>query len=747
MVATMKPPIIWQPYFATQSILGAALVLAALAVFAWWRVRVTAPRWAALLLIVRLAAIAGLSTLLMGPSREQPTAIGHERARLAILLDTSQSMQVQDCGEESRIAHAAHAVLDPKRLAVWDKDFQVSLDGFDSRLHPMDSGISYDDPERLAQGTETRLNESVTAALRQMRDGANALLVVSDGRDTSDESVQQAASLAATRKIPIYTVAVGGASTVADAALLAIPMQDTLLPNEPGGLLIRIYQAGLDGAKGTVRIRQGASEQRIPVSLGGQSVLELQTAIREEKPGQYEFAVSLEPIDGETELSNNEQKVFVEVTKRRMRVLLIEGQPFWDSKFLAQSLRKDEQIELVQLTQVGNHKREAIVTRDTEHAVRLPASAEEWSSYDVVILGRDVERLLDEAGAAALVRFVENGGNVVFARGRAYDVASPNGEAVKAALRPIEPVIWSDVKEPATRIEMTPSGRTASWLSAGKMAVDVDQAFARLPGLEVLQRVESLKPATIVLANGLNPGGQGDGAEPAIVRMTAGRGSVAAILGEGTWRWSLLTPDLQDLRGFYDQFWSNLVRWMSLGGDFPPGQQTSLQLSRSSTRLGDEMTIDVVYRFAPDGFQPPQVKITDAAGQTVEAAAARLPGPSPRFRTTFTPKQPGVYHVVAQTPSMTPPQLEARFNVYDVNLERLQTAANPIALQMLADLSGGMAVDAADLDKLTDQFERNRRAQQSPPRLEYLWDRGWVMTILLGAFCLEWVLRRFAGLW
>jgi len=740
--------VLWQPIFPTLSILGGAVVLCALAVFAFVRSRATSSRWSAVLLVMRLAAIIVIAALLMGPSRELDTGQSPGESKLIVLLDTSQSMLVEDCEGTSRIAHATRAVLDPEALAALEKDYQLDLQGFDEGVRSLPLAAVRQDPDRHAVGRNTHLAESVTAVLNRLGGEGDSLLVVSDGRDTTDDSIQPAASLAATKRIPVFTVPVGGAATTADAALMAIPMQDSLLPNEAGGLLIRVYQAGLNRETGVVRVRQGVKEEQIPISFGTQAVIEVQAPIREEQPGQYEYTVSLDRIGGETEISNNQQRAFVEVMKRRLRILVLEGQPFWDTKFLAQSLRKDEQLEIVQLTQVGDRKRETLVTRESQGAPKLPESDEDWSELDVVILGQDVEHLLDEAAARQLVRFVQNGGHVVFARGRPYDLQTERGQAIGRVIAAIEPVNWTVEEEGKVQLELTPSGETSSWFSQSKLPLDATEAFRRLPGFERLHHVNAVKPATIVLATGTPVGGAGsDEGRPAIVRMTAGRGDVVAILGEGTWKWSLLTPELQDLRGFYDQFWSNLVRWLSLGGDFPPGQQTSLQLSRSSVRLGDELTVDVVYRFSPDGAAEPRLTITDPKDERVELAMHRLAGPSPRYRAKFNPVIAGVHSVVAETPGMTPPRLDGRFNVYDVNMERLQTAANPLALKMLADLSGGAVIDSQKMDDLGSQLQRHRRAMLAPPRIEYVWDRASIMLLLLAWMGAEWLLRRAAGLW
>lgn len=234
---------------------------------------------------------------------------------------------------------------------------------------------------------------------------------------------------------------------------------------------------------------------------------------------------------------------------------------------------------------------------------------------------------------------------------------------------------------------------------------------------------------------------------PALVTMNYGRGTVAGVLGEGHWRWSLLTPENEDLRGFYDTLWSNLVRWLSMGGDFQPGQQVALTLSRVASRLGDELSVDVAYKHEPAIGADPVLELEGPDGTSAEIALHPLPGSSPRFQATLEPDQVGVHHVTLTAPGMTPAEIRKSFSVYDVNLERLQTAANAMPLRILAEHSGGAFYQAEYVDDLQDQLRRHRQSLLSPPRLEYIWDQGVIMTLLLVWMGLEWIFRRLTGLW
>jgi hypothetical protein len=106
----------------------------------------------------------------------------------------------------------------------------------------------------------------------------------------------------------------------------------------------------------------------------------------------------------------------------------------------------------------------------------------------------------------------------------------------------------------------------------------------------------------------------------------------------------------------------------------------------------------------------------------------------------------GVYRVVAEPAEPDLPPAEARFNVYDVDLERLRSSANPAALRVLAEQSGGQFLNRRQPDQLLEALSRYRAAAVVPPRPQKIWDRGWLLVMLLGWAGLEWIVRKLGGL-
>ncbi len=115
---------------------------------------------------------------------------------------------------------------------------------------------------------------------------------------------------------------------------------------------------------------------------------------------------------------------------------------------------------------------------------------------------------------------------------------------------------------------------------------------------------------------------------------------------------------------------------------------------------------------------------------------------------SFSPRQTGAYHAVLETPGMNPPRQEKRFSVFDVNFERLQTAANPEAMRLLAEQSGGLFFkgDASAGGGLPEALAKHQESRGVLPQVNFLWDKGPILVVLLVWMGAEWLGRRRAGL-
>jgi hypothetical protein len=90
-----------------------------------------------------------------------------------------------------------------------------------------------------------------------------------------------------------------------------------------------------------------------------------------------------------------------------------------------------------------------------------------------------------------------------------------------------------------------------------------------------------------------------------------------------------------------------------------------------------------------------------------------------------------------------------RFNVGAANVEFLGTTMNSALLRRLADVTGGTFVTPEGLSEGIDRLLANRRLGPSSATSEYdvgLWSSWWLLALAIGAFAVEWVVRKRAGL-
>lgn len=735
--------ILWRPFFPPLPTLAGAAVLIALALAWYARLVRTATLRASGLLLMRLLAIALITLILMGPSVEPEPELATGKPDLTLLIDTSGSMQMADMEGLPRIAFVAERWLSNDRLRALEQRFNVDLLAFDASPRATTAEALSDAPAKVADARSTHLAASLERTLGRLSGGdGSAVVVLSDGRDSRSASLAAAAELGRAKTLPVFASVIGGATLQRDIAVRATAAQPFLLVGETGGLSVEVSHANASGTRSTLRVTRDGKPQPVEqreLAFTGAASRRLTLPIRHEEPGLYEYEVAVAPVEGEVEPANNRQRVFVNVTDERLKVLLLEGQPFWDTKFLAQSLRKDDRIELTQLSQISLNRRQQLVTR-TESERRTPTTPEDLAAYDVLILGRAIERVLPREAWEALADYVAgHGGRLVLARGQPYDPDTADGRRLARLLSPLEPVVWGAGGRSEQRLVLTAAGRSHPVFTGEELGL-LEQA----PPMSWTPDVTRAKAAAQVLVKTTTHAGTTGGDQPVVVAMPYDRGQVLAVLGEGLWRWRLSGRGDPEIEAAYDRFWSGMVRYLAMGSDYRPGQDLAFNLSRRNVPVGERVHGELTRRNPEIGVKPTLTLIgPDGASrglETREESAASL-----RFR--FEPSREGVYRLIASQPGQPDvPALETKLSATDLNKERLYASADPAALRELAEGSGGRLLDPRKPAELLEALERHvaTMSASGPPR--YLWDRAVLLVLLAGVLGMEWIARKAGGM-
>ncbi len=728
----------FHPAIGLAEAVAVAAVLTALALWLAWRATRELPRARRALLIgLRAAGLLLLAFIWLNPGHWRAEQIDQRRDWL-VLLDRSGSMRAEQTPGTSRWTAALQTLEALRRPALRGR---IRVRSFSGGLES-----ESEEPGKLVpDGQGTALGEAVAGALVEQSSGLAGIILLSDGRPTSRLKLPAIAQRAHGRGVPIHVVPFGAGGEPRDLVLTASPRQVIAFAGQPVKISARLENHGLGAIKPAVVLSgpDGTELARQAPALTNEASEPVTFELPAGQVAAGEYTLRVDPQPNEQRLGNNADAVRVQVLTSRLRVLLLEGAPYWDSKFLAQLLRQQSAMEVLAVHRLNEDRyfrvepggAEPLASPDTV----FPENAEGLARYDLIVFGKGAEGFLTPGRLVALQGFLrDHGGAVLFARGKPYAGQFP-------ALAPLEPVEWGETS--GGSVHFRPVADAAAGLFGAALPAADDKAWAALPPLEDVRNIAHLRPFARVLAEGTVEGRETR--LPLLIVRRYGRGTVATLNADGLWRWDF-RPEVREQGAVYQQFWVQLLAWCATWSEFRAGEDFAVRLRESSVEPGETVRAVIASRAPSDPEPHPRLVIRRAGAAPVNAAATALPaGEAGReWAAVFAPDAPGRYEI--RVADDAHPEREQGGAVLDVAAP-LQEAddlrPDVESLQLLARESGGRLFSSDDPAALAATLlESESTANRGKPHWEPLWTNWW-MTLALGlTFGGEWWLRRREGL-
>ena len=725
----------WQSPLPPWAIACCVIAAAAAAWLSYWRL--AASRNAVVsLAALRAAALLALVAFMCGPQWTH-TVRELERDCVVVLVDRSRSMQVMD-GPLSRDADAQEMLRDPawERLA---QERHVEWLGFHGTPVPFD-------PRQpgAPEGWATDITTALTAAQRAAGGRPLAgIVLVSDGRSQRPVQRELLRDLQS-KSIPVFVLPLGSADPVSDIAVTEA--------EGPARAFVRDQVP----VTAVVQVRGRAPESSMVVELmdlDSGRVLDARTVTPGEledgrlettlvsspaDAGRARWSVRVRPFDADAprDLSpgNDERRVDVELIDRPLRVLYIEGYPRWEYRYLKNMLVREPSVEASVMLLSADRD---FAQEGNSPLYRLPQTREEFSAYDLVILGDVPSGALSPTQVSEIATAVsERGAGLLWLAGERSTPVSWRGTALED-LVPIR--IGSAVERIDEPVSLAPTGaaRRAGVMRLGDGSAEWPTSLSEL---EWVQRIDAgqLKPATEVLARAVGAS-RGEG-WPAVLSMRFGSGQVIYVGTDETWRWRRGVGET-----YQERFWLQLLRFLARHSVDAGGRVAALESDARMVEVARGTVLRLVITDA---------KVAEAVGDApVEARAERIDGGAAQviqlrrssgageavWAATWAPDEPGVWRVRVDESRVG--QAEAMIECVRGDLESADPSADHAQLRAIAESTGGVVLQRDGLDSIPDLIPR-RASDSALSTTDPLSRSPAALGLIILLLAAEWIGRR-----
>lgn len=683
---------------------------------------------------LQLATIGGLQALMIGlvlfvlwqPALVTERLVGGENA-LAILLDSSASMALAENGE-TRMSQA-QALLSEEGLAELTDIYDILPYVFAEGTSAVNNFSELPNP-----GDSSNIGSSIIQALREASNTSlGALILVSDGADNSGIIDAAILSEIVSYGVPIHTVGIGRESIPEDLELNNIQLPQSALPGTTLAASVSILHD--QGGITRVKVYNGdelISTEEIELSAD-QNMTTTFIDIEVSDPGELDLRFTLDPINGESNLSNNSRAQVVDVPDGNYRILYIEGEPRWEYKFMQRAMDEDPSVQLSTLLRVTPNKfyRQGI-DDPAQLEEGFPIERAELFSYDALIIGSVELAEFNEQQQQMIHDFVsDRGGSLMM-------LAGLNGLGLggwsESIVNEVLPANLSSENSAFVRQQVkvmpTPNGLASPVLQLADSPSENLELWNALPNLADYQHIGPLRPAATTLLE-IDVAGE---LQPLLVTQPYGRGQSYIMATGGTWRWQMSMP-LEDMS--HETFWRQLARGLVANSPLP--------FELSTTIDNEEIRVRAQVR-DPDAEENQGLAVSAVVSSDYGPAMTLELLPSSNqpgiYEASFNPADTGLFSIEAISRVGDTPTSSTRSAIrYERNQEAFAIRQNRDLLENLAAATGGQYWQAEDWDELPQAISYST-AGITEQDVRYLWDAPIIFILLILLKTAEWLLRR-----
>jgi len=640
---------------------------------------------------------------------------------------------------------------------------------------------------------DERARTDLAAALEKVRRDFPArqlagVIVLTDGRHNGAEGLETLVRQFGTQRVPICPVVLGGSHPPRDAAIVSLQAPETVFEKTNMYVTAELKLDGLAGKSVRVTLYDGEKSVdfrsvRVPSETFRTRV---QLADEPKSVGLHSYRVELETFDDEVFEANNTYPLTVSVTNEPTRVLLVEGRPRWEFRYLKNLFTgRDRSVALQyvlfepdRIDGAPPRKRvpaSASGANKSDEATDLPADESEWMKFDVIILGDVAPAHLTPAHLEAVQKFVtDRGGALVLIAGPRY---MPHAFA-GTALDELAPATFASIPRalPGTReafrITLTSAGRESVIM---RQEVDAEENLAlwrSIPEAYWRHPTVEAKPAATVLAYAgggdvpafMKPGGEAAQEEKVaalrrqyerrnalIMHHTVSWGRVVMLSFDRTWRLRYRVGDTH-----HHKFWGQVLRWAT--SEKLPAGTPLVRIGTDRPRYQPDERVRVRAKIVREDLSPlisdeVAVKVLDGDKLVLRKKLQYVRDSAGMYEADLGVLPSATYQAELDAPVAR--RLLARDNKEKVttefsvdpatSIEQIELTPDRGLLGRLAGLTGGRVSDPPEARRLLAALGESELVLSQRRQVE-IWNSWPLLVMMVLLVTGEWLLRKKEGL-
>jgi len=649
-----------------------------------------------ILFAIRSIVVFFLAFLLLGPIIKLITN-EYERPTWVFLVDSSASV-----GE----------VIDSVGLAKFTTELEATKkiiegSGYDVKWKDLTgndiSKISLDAPASdLNKGIQNVVNEF---------EGKNlaGVILISDGIYNSGAS-----PLYTPLRMPVYTVGLGDTVARVDLILKNVAYNKVAYQGNKFPLKAQVLIQGIGNQEVSVAVlKEGKVLSSLQKNTGAKSLVDFDFLLEANEKGIQRYDISVKPISQEVNLRNNVLSIFIEVIDGKKKIVLIAPAPHPDIKALRAVVEKNSNFEfIVHIPGVA----------DADAAYLKPGAAELIIFHQVIDMAGKTLPLYTTLSKSISSLLLMMGNQTNVRQLPTYQI--PIQFDYRGQWDEVTPVVNNDFRDFGFTENSNGvfSGYPPVQVPFGKFA------YPSKASILLYQRIGSVTTD-----------------RPLLFSWEDENKKIAALVGEGFWRWRLSEFADNGNSEIFDELFSKLIQYLSTREDKRKFRSFPLQneFSEAEPAVIESQVYNDLFELVYGNTI--QLELRDEQGRITNYSYTTSPGGS-RYR--IGGLKEGVYRFKASTRlNDKMEEVNGQFLIKSQNLEAQNLTADFSLLRKLSLETDGKFYHADQLSILASDLEKTKTASliHSDETFNQLINLKWVFFLLLILISAEWFIRKYLG--